>query len=136
MTPSKQARLQACLQELAAILYEETNPADLTNLESIEKTVRTSIVRTSQPTNSPFFIEQATGVKTGKPRKVKSCVGVLNLRAKQTEKLGLKSRSQLSPMLEKCCLRLCANESYQSAEAEIEAAVRRTEYSARRLALH
>ena len=48
-------------------------------------------------------------------------MGVLKLRATQAEKLGLKSRSQLSPMLEKCCLRLCANESYQSAEAEIEA---------------
>ena len=36
-------------------------------------------------------------------------------------RLGLKSRSQLSPLLEKCCLRLSANESYQNAEAEIEA---------------
>lgn len=33
----------------------------------------------------------------------------------------MKSHSQLSPLLEKCCLRLSANESYQSAEAEIEA---------------
>ncbi len=48
-------------------------------------------------------------------------MGVLKLRAKQAEKLGLKPRSQLSPMLEKCCLCLCANESYQNAEAEIEA---------------
>ncbi len=37
MTPERQARLQVCLQELAAILYEETNAAELTNLESIEK---------------------------------------------------------------------------------------------------
>ena len=43
------------------------------------------------------------------------------MRAKQAERLGLKSHSQLSPLLEKCCLRLCANESYQNAEAEIEA---------------
>ncbi len=40
MTQEKQARLQACLRELASILYEETNPAQLNNLESIEKTVR------------------------------------------------------------------------------------------------
>ncbi len=33
----------------------------------------------------------------------------------------MKSRTRLSPLLEKCCLRLCANESYQSAEAEIYA---------------
>jgi len=43
------------------------------------------------------------------------------LKAKQANRLGLKSRSQLSPLLEKCCLRLSANESYQNAEAEIEA---------------
>ena len=48
-------------------------------------------------------------------------MGVLKLKASQAEKLGLKPRSQLSPMLEKCCLRLCANESYQNAEDEIEA---------------
>ena len=52
---------------------------------------------------------------------MKSCVGVLKLKAKQAQKLGLKPRTQLSPLLEKCCLRLAANESYQSAEAEIEA---------------
>lgn len=52
---------------------------------------------------------------------MKSCVGVLRIKAKQAERLGLKSRSQLSPLLEKCCLRLSANESYQSASAEIQA---------------
>ena len=76
---------------------------------------------TGQPPNSPFFIEQTTGIKTGKARKVKSCVGMLKLRTRAAQKLGLKPRSQLSPLLEKCCLRLAANESYQSAEAEIEA---------------
>ena len=29
--------------------------------------------------------------------------------------------SKLSPLLQKCCLRLSANESYQKAEIEIEA---------------
>ena len=48
------------------------------------------------------------------------CRGILRLKAKQAERLGLKPRSQLSPLLEKCCLRLSANESYQSAESEIE----------------
>ncbi len=48
-------------------------------------------------------------------------MGILKLKTKQAERLGLKSRSQLSPLLEKCCLRLSANESYQNAEAEIEA---------------
>lgn len=43
------------------------------------------------------------------------------MKNKQVERLGLKSYSQMSPLLEKCCLRLSANESYQNAEAEIEA---------------
>ncbi len=35
--------------------------------------------------------------------------------------MGVPPRTRLSPLLEKCCLRLSANESYQNAEAEIEA---------------
>ncbi len=78
-------------------------------------------VKTCQSRDSNFFIEHTTGIKTGKTRKVKSCVGILKLKTKQAESLGLKPRSQLSPLLEKCCLRLSANESYQNASAEIEA---------------
>ena len=40
---------------------------------------------------------------------------------KQAQKLGLKPYTQLSPIMEKNCLRLSANESYQNAEADIEA---------------
>lgn len=50
-------------------------------------------------------------------------MGVLKLKAKQAQRLGLRARSRLSPLLEKCCLRLAANQSYQSAQAEIEALV-------------
>lgn len=45
----------------------------------------------------------------------------MTLKAKQLQRLGLKARSRLSPLLQKCCLRLSANESYQKAEIEIEA---------------
>jgi hypothetical protein len=48
-------------------------------------------------------------------------VGELTLKAKQIQRLGLKPRSRLSPLLQKCCLRLSANVSYQKAEIEIEA---------------
>jgi hypothetical protein len=49
MTPEKQKRLEACLQELSTILYQEANPRELTNLESIEKTVRTQILEHVSP---------------------------------------------------------------------------------------
>lgn len=46
---------------------------------------------------------------------MKSCVGVIPLTEKQADRLELPSHSQISPLLEKCCLRLSANESYQNA---------------------
>lgn len=108
MTPEEAQRLQACLQEIAAILYKNTDPAQLTSLEGIETTVRSSDARACKSQHRPFFIEQITQTHQGKPRQVKSCLGVLNLKSKQAERLGLRPRTQLSPLLEKCCLRsLC-----------------------------
>jgi hypothetical protein len=66
-------------------------------------------------------MEQTTGRKVGQTRKLKTLVGELKLKAKQLQRLGLKPRSRLSPLLQKCCLRLSAKESYQKAEVEIEA---------------
>lgn len=40
MTPQKQAELQQHLDAIAAILYQEANPNELTTLEGIEKSVR------------------------------------------------------------------------------------------------
>lgn len=40
-----------------------------------------------------------TQTNIGKARKVKSCVGVLKLKAKQAQRIGLKPRSQLSPCM-------------------------------------
>jgi hypothetical protein len=66
-------------------------------------------------------MEQTTGRKVSQTRKVKTLLGELTLKAKQLQRLGLKPRSRLSPLLQKCCLRLSAKESYQKAEVEIEA---------------
>ena len=49
MNPEKQKRLQACLTELASLLYEETNQSELTDLESIEKTVRQQMLEHVSP---------------------------------------------------------------------------------------
>lgn len=48
-------------------------------------------------------------------------MGKLQLRQSQAEQLGVKRRSQMSGGLEKACLRLSANESFQDAEADIAA---------------
>jgi hypothetical protein len=41
---------------------------------------------------------------------------MLNLKSAQVEHLGVEAYQRLSPMLEKCCLRLSANESYEHLE--------------------
>jgi len=48
-------------------------------------------------------------------------VGQLPIREAQAERLEVKPHTRLSGLLEKACLRLSANESFQSAEADIEA---------------
>ena len=48
-------------------------------------------------------------------------MGSIPITEKQALRLELPSHSRISPLLEKCCLRLSANESYQDAAAEIEA---------------
>lgn len=44
----------------------------------------------------------------------------MTISEKQAERLAVKSRTQWSPYLEKCCLLLSANESYQRAEEDIK----------------
>lgn len=50
---------------------------------------------------------------------MKSTLGKLQVEQKIARKLGLKAKTQMSPVLEKCCLTLCANESYGKAEKTI-----------------
>lgn len=54
---------------------------------------------------------------------IKSCLGILHLQSAQLKRLGVAPRVRLSPLLEKCCLRVCANESYQNAQADLKALI-------------
>lgn len=55
----------------------------------------------------------------GKRRRLKSILGTLEITTRQAEKLAVLPYCQLSPHLEKCCLRLSANVSYDQAEQDI-----------------
>jgi hypothetical protein len=44
----------------------------------------------------------------------------LSISEKQAQKLKVKNRTRWSPYLEKCCLLLSANESYQRAEEDLK----------------
>jgi hypothetical protein len=50
---------------------------------------------------------------------LKSILGSLSLTSEQAQRLQLKPHSQLSPMLERCCLRVSANVSYQHAALDV-----------------
>lgn len=43
MSQDKKERIAACIKELAGLLYEEADQSKLTDLESIEKTVRQQV---------------------------------------------------------------------------------------------
>ena len=55
MTPDKQERNEACIQELATLLYEEADKSQLLNLEGIEKTVRRQILEHVSPNIALFL---------------------------------------------------------------------------------
>ena len=46
-------------------------------------------------------------------------MGKLRLRRQQLEKLGVEARIRISPLLQKCCLCLSANESFPQAEQDL-----------------
>ena len=69
MIPEKQERLQACLQELATLLYEQIDKSDLSNLESIEKIVRQQMLEHVSPQIALFLSNKQREPKQVKPEK-------------------------------------------------------------------
>lgn len=61
MNQDKQERLKACLKELATLLYEEADKSQLTNLEGIEKTVRSQILSYVSPEIALFLLSKQQG---------------------------------------------------------------------------
>jgi hypothetical protein len=55
MTPEEQKRLQACINEIAQILYNNTPKAELTTLEAIEKAVRQQMMEHVSPKIALFL---------------------------------------------------------------------------------
>lgn len=55
MTPEEAQRVQECIQEIAAILYKNTDPAQLTSLEGIETTVRLQMLEHVSPNIALFL---------------------------------------------------------------------------------
>jgi len=119
MTPSERLELKECYPRASEILYNDSDPESMETLEGIEKTVRDKVLKHVSPEIAFFFVEKKTGTSKGRKRALLSCVGKIQITKKQAENLGIEPYVRHSPLLEKCCLLLSANESYQNAEKDM-----------------
>jgi hypothetical protein len=69
MNLDKQERIEACIQELASLLYEESDKSQLTDLEGIEKTVRRQVLERVSPEIAIFLSKKRQGQKQVNPEK-------------------------------------------------------------------
>jgi hypothetical protein len=58
MTPEEEQRLEACVTEIAQILYNNTPPEKITSLEEIEKTVRQQMMEHVSPNIALFLCKK------------------------------------------------------------------------------
>ena len=63
MTPEDQQRLKAHLKGVAEILYRNTDSTELSNFESIEKSLRQKMLKEIAPELSRFFFQQYQELK-------------------------------------------------------------------------
>ncbi|MCT7974890.1 ISKra4 family transposase [Laspinema olomoucense] len=67
---------------------------------------------------APFFSSGEPPVK-GKKRQVKTCFGIVTVNSRRAKQLGLAPRTQLSPVMTKCCWVASAKSSYEEAEQDL-----------------
>ncbi|NEO02562.1 MAG: ISKra4 family transposase [Moorea sp. SIO3I7] len=119
MKKAEREELEACLKRASEILYYLTDTDSLETLADIEIAVRKQVLEHVSPKIGLFFITKKTNTQRGKTRTIKSCLGKLKITKKQADALGIEPLTRHSPLLEKCCLLLSANESYHNAETDL-----------------
>ena len=85
MDAQKQEHLKACLQEVAQIPYDESDPK------------ASASARVSRTRNRIFFIYRVTKTNRGRGRELKSCMRTLKIHQQQARRLGLLAYQRLSP---------------------------------------
>ena len=63
MTPEDQQRLKAHLKGVASILYRNTDSTELSNFESIEKSLRQKMLKEIGPELGRFFFQKYQELK-------------------------------------------------------------------------
>ena len=113
------------MQAAAAILLENTPKEQLKDFASIELAVRDHVLTQVAPEigrqRSEIFLNSSSKTRAGRQREIQTCLGVWQVSEKQSQKLGLKKRTRLSPQLEASCLLLSANVSYAVFSKRFEA---------------
>jgi hypothetical protein len=66
MTPEEKKRLDACLQEIASILYKNTPPEKIETFEGIETEVRDQVLEHVSPKITFFLSEKRREQQRGK----------------------------------------------------------------------
>lgn len=120
MLPEEQQILEESLRQIAKLYHKYTPKENLKDFEGIELSIRNIILENIGPQFASFFFEAEAGTTAGRDRKVKTVIGEVKITEKQADKLGLEANKRISPVLEKCCLRLVGNESFEHAEKDIE----------------
>jgi hypothetical protein len=69
MNLDKQERIEACIQELASLLYEESDKNQLNDLEGIEKTVRRQVLERVSPEIAIFLSKKRQEQKQVNPER-------------------------------------------------------------------
>ena len=113
-------KLKEHLKAIAKILHKNTPLDKLKTFEEIETTLREQIQEEITPEIAQFFFSEVSQIKTGRPRKIKTILGEVEITENQAKYFGLKSYSHLSPKMVKNALLICANESYQRAEEDLK----------------
>lgn len=65
MDASKEARFKALTEELAALLYEETDPEQVKTLAGIEEAIRGHLLERVGPELGNFLLQQAAARQLG-----------------------------------------------------------------------
>lgn len=67
MTPEEAEQVQVHIREIAAILYKNTPASELTNLETIEKSVRRQVLEHVSPNIALFLSNKLQESNAAKP---------------------------------------------------------------------
>ena len=113
MNPEDKERLDACITEVAEILYRNSSSSDLQpDFDHLEQTIRQKILLHVSPKIDLFFIQKITETNRGRKRQIKTTFASISLRGKQGKKLGIAPYKRISRFWQKCCLLISANNSY------------------------